>query len=36
MVKPTCRIPSIGDDLQALDDAKELSKNMTSLQDELG
>jgi hypothetical protein len=27
---------SIGDDLQALDNAKELSKKMTSLQDELG
>ncbi|XP_037484079.1 uncharacterized protein LOC119362907 [Triticum dicoccoides] len=33
MVKPPCNIPSIGDDLQALDDDKELSKNGTPLQE---
>ncbi|KAM3384160.1 hypothetical protein ACQJBY_008676 [Aegilops geniculata] len=33
MVKPSCNIPSIGDDLQALDDDKGLSKNGTPLQE---
>uniref|UniRef100_A0ACD5ULD8 Uncharacterized protein n=1 Tax=Avena sativa TaxID=4498 RepID=A0ACD5ULD8_AVESA len=33
MVEPQCSIPSIGDDLQALDDVNELTKNGTSLQE---
>jgi apoptotic chromatin condensation inducer in the nucleus len=33
MVKPPRRNLSIGDDLQALDDDKELLKNMTSSQE---
>ncbi|CAM0906850.1 unnamed protein product [Alopecurus aequalis] len=33
MVKPPCSIPSIGDDVWALDDDKEFSKNVTSLEE---